>query len=413
MLLPPALGPLDNPLKGWCTYTDADPIRQPYSMVYRTVSWRALEPREGQYAFDAWEQRDWDGDPLARGKHVIFRIYLDYPGRPLGVPDWLMARGIQTRSYADYGGGRSPSYDDPRLVAGLERLIAALGARYDRHPRVAFVTLGLLGFWGEWHTYPHIDWFASGETQRRVVDAFHCAFPHKILMGRYASGELGTEPWLGYHDDLFPADSDGPEDWRFLPRMRRSGRAENWRTAVIGGEMEPGKAPKWLGSDYAATRAAMEGMHLTWIGPYSPAIEPNQPADFVRVSQEMVRRMGYQFRLTDVGIASHVRINSSVPIAVGGVNEGVAPFYYPWPVRWALVRPDGSVAQAVDVPADVRRWLPGTFRFTSVIDVRVPAGRYRLALGIIDPWSQRPAITFANDLPRSDGWTELTGVDVR
>jgi len=29
-----APGPLDNPLKGWCPYTDAGPIHQPYSMVF-------------------------------------------------------------------------------------------------------------------------------------------------------------------------------------------------------------------------------------------------------------------------------------------------------------------------------------------------------------------------------------------
>ena len=28
-------------------------------------------------------------------------------------------------------------------------------ARYDGDPRIGFVQLGLLGFWGEWHTYPY------------------------------------------------------------------------------------------------------------------------------------------------------------------------------------------------------------------------------------------------------------------
>ena len=33
-------GPLDNPLKGWCPYTDAGKIHQPYSMVFQYISWR-------------------------------------------------------------------------------------------------------------------------------------------------------------------------------------------------------------------------------------------------------------------------------------------------------------------------------------------------------------------------------------
>ena len=183
-------------MKGWGTYTDAGAIHQPYSLVYQYVSWKELEPREGDYQFKSWESRVWNS-PQARGKQVIFRVYLDYPSKPSGVPDWLLAKGLKTRPYTDYGGGRSPDYDDPQLVAGLERLIAALGKRYDRDPRVAFIALGTLGYWGEWHTYPHNDWFASDATQQRVVSAYHRAFPDKILMGRYPEGVLGQQSWLG------------------------------------------------------------------------------------------------------------------------------------------------------------------------------------------------------------------------
>ena len=39
-------------------------------------------------------------------------------------------------------------------------------------------------------------------------------------------------------------------------------------------------------------------------------------------------------------------------------------------------------------------------------------GRYVLALGIIDPYTGRPAIGFANDLPRVNGWTTLAEVRI-
>ena len=48
-----APGPLDNPLKGWCPFTDAGPIRQPYSMVFLYAPWKDLEPEQGRYAFPA------------------------------------------------------------------------------------------------------------------------------------------------------------------------------------------------------------------------------------------------------------------------------------------------------------------------------------------------------------------------
>ncbi len=151
----PGPGPLANPLKGWCPYVNAGPIRLPYSMVYHYVSWRELEPTAGQYQFEEWERRAWNV-PVGQGKHVVFRVYIDYPGRPSGLPDWLKDQVKQT-AYKHERGGLSPDYGNPALVAGMERLIAALGKRYDTDPRVAFVELGLLGHWGEWHTYPRKD----------------------------------------------------------------------------------------------------------------------------------------------------------------------------------------------------------------------------------------------------------------
>ena len=58
-----APGPLDNPLKGYCVYTDAGKIRRPYSMVFLYLPWKKLEPAEGRYAFDEWEKKAWGARP--------------------------------------------------------------------------------------------------------------------------------------------------------------------------------------------------------------------------------------------------------------------------------------------------------------------------------------------------------------
>ena len=63
--------------------------------------------------------------------------------------------------YNDFGNNGvsvSPDYSDPRLVTALEAFITALGRRYDGDPRIGFITLGLIGFWGEWHTWPYDGW---------------------------------------------------------------------------------------------------------------------------------------------------------------------------------------------------------------------------------------------------------------
>jgi hypothetical protein len=415
-----APGPLDNPLKGWCTYTGGT-IHQPYSMVFRYVSWRELELREGDYRFAEWEAKTW-GEPQANGKHVVLRVYADYPSQPLGLPDWLREKGVTETAYTDHGGGKSPDYNHPAMIAGMERLIAALGRRYDTNPRVAFLQLGLLGFWGEWHTYPRTELFASEATQARIVDAYRKAFPNKKVMAHYAKGYPGQQAWLGFHDDYFPEDTGDEgvsKDWYFLHNIRKSGRAENWKRAVIGGEMIPheGKnARYWLGDAerFAFTLKRAEETHFTWVGPYLPALEKPPSSEFVARSERLVRRIGYEYRLTELRHPEMIRRNQPFSLTLTGENQGIAPFYYPWPVRLALLNDADRVAEQVTLNrTDIRKWLPGPFtlRETSVFRTAAP-GRYRLALGLIDPWKNKPAVGFANRLPRINGWNVLTTVKV-
>lgn len=406
-----APGPLDNPLKGWCPYTDAGPIRQPYGMAFLYAPWTELEPREGEYAFEAWERRAWSV-PEAVGKHVVFRIFVDYPSKPPGLPGWLAAKGVRQTPYADHGGGLAPDYDDPRMLAAMERLIEALGRRYDGNPRVAFLELGLLGFWGEWHTWPRGALYASPATERRVIAAYRRAFPHKVLMARSARGPAGEPAWLGYHDDMFPQDTDNGEAWSFLAGLRAAGRGENWMRAAIGGEMVPGAAKAWLGPDSGRTVALAERGHFTWIGPYGPALDDSADPGFRKRSEALVRRLGYQYRLTEIRHPPAVARGGALRVDLRGENEGVAPFYYPWPVELALLDDAGTPVARLPLRADVRTWQPGPFRVGESPRVPAPAGRYRLALGIRDPWIDRPAIAFANALDRDGGWTVLSRITV-
>lgn len=406
----PAAGPLDNPLKGWCPYTNAGKIHQPYSMVFQYISWRELEPVENDFRFEEWE-KSWNVES-AKDKHIIFRVYIDYPSKPSGLPDWLRKSGVKETAYDDYGGGKSPNYDDPRMSAGMERLIAALGERYNDHPRIAFIQLGLLGFWGEWHTYPRPQLHASPETERRVIDAYKKAFPDKSLMVRYARGYAGQQEWIGFHDDMFPEDTDNGKDWSFLAGLRKAKRTENWQVAVVGGEMVPGKAEQWLGAGFDTTLTMLGRSHFTWVGPYCPALVKPKKEVFLNRSEELVRKMGYEFRITEVTHPELVKAKQPIRLSLKGKNLGVAPFYYPWSVQWALLDSSGTVVSFQEVGWDIRKWLPGSFTESAELSFDVPPGKYRLGLGIRDPWKDRPAIRFANDLPVMDGWTIFSEISV-
>ena len=404
-------GPLDNPLKGYCVYTSAGKIHRPYSMVFLYFPWKKLEPEEGRYAFEEWEKKAW-GHKAAAGKHVVLRVFADYPKKPPAMPEWLLKKGVAVKVYKPHGGGLSPDYEHPAMVAALERLIAAMGKRYNAHPRVAFVQLGLLGFWGEWHTFPRDELFASEKTQQRVLEAYRKAFPDKQLMARYADGPPGEYPAMGFHDDMFPEDTDNGKEWSFLERLRRAKRIDSWKTTIIGGEMAPDAAKKWLGRKWDLTVEMAKRSHFTWIGPYGPSLEEGTSKEFVKRSDQLVRLLGYQYRLTEIRHPSKARVGQSAKVTIRGVNEGVAPFYYPWPVKLAWLDAGGQVAASTTLKDDIRKWLPGPFAIEAELASPEKAGVYRLALGAEDPWTRKPAIRFANDLPVSNGWTVLGEVEV-
>lgn len=407
LVLPAGPSPLDNPLKGWCAYSDPGFVHTlPVSMAYFYASWRELEPSPGGFAWEAFEKK-WES-PLARGKHVILRLFLEYPNQPAGVPQWVIDSGVKRTPYdtKEVGKGLCPDWDDPKLLEPLLRFIAAFGKRYNTHPRVAFLQLGTLGFWGEWHTWPVAKLMASKETQKRVVAAYRAAFPAVPIHARYPY-EGTNYPWLGYHDDMIPQDSLGPDDWQFLPSLTKAGRTENWKTAPFGGELVPGEAKKWLGEGWTTLEKSVEQLHFSWIGPYCPANEKDLTAEHRARAEALVRRMGYSFRLTT--LTYDTQSAGTLQLTLEGTNDGVAPFYRDWPLELGVLDETGREVARIRADADLRRWLPGPFSVKTALTPVSKRPKLRLAVRVVDPWKgAAQPLRFANSLPVvRGGWTEL------
>jgi hypothetical protein len=232
-------------------------------------------------------------------------------------------------------------------------------------------------------------------------------------MVRYARDYAGEQDWIGFHDDMFPEDTDNGQGWSFLAGVRREERTENWKLAIVGGEMVPGKAEQWLGKDYETTLTMLERAHFTWVGPYCPALESQSNRTYLTRSEELVRKLGYEFQITQVSHDAVVNREQPFKIRLEGKNLGVAPFYYPWEVQWALLDAQGKAVAMQPTSWDIRQWLPGEFTEEARLRFDVPAGKYRLALGIRDPWTNKPSIGLANDIPTSNGWQVLSELEVK
>ena len=176
--------------------------------------------------------------------------------------------------------------------------------------------------------------------------------------------------------------------------------------------MVPNKAKQWLGSQYNTTLTMLERAHFSWVGPYCPALERSDNEEFLERSQALVRKMGYEFQLTELSHTNVAKPNSAIKISLKGQNNGVAPFYYPWSVELALLDSSGEIIASKKTNWDVRDWQPGQFSESAHVSFDVPPGEYQIAIGIRDPWQNRPAIRFANELPVIDGWTVLSRIKI-
>lgn len=421
-----APGPADNPLKGFVPY--AGQGREfPHSLEFGYLSLAAVMTGPTNFNWAPLE-RLLDGI-AARGCQSVFRIYLEYPRKPSGVPEYLVNAGVKLRAWTNTNTqplspalDHTPDYEDPRLRAALTNFIAALGARYDGDPRIGFITAGLLGTWGEWHCHPHSEWFASKTVQAEVMDAYTAAFRKTPVLLRYPAGDddvahaPNSRRHFGYHDDSFAwatLDTGRKQDqWFYLAALRKAGTAamERWHTAPIGGEIRP---ELWSclwntdgctkGQDFA--RCVRES-HATWLmdSSTSRTLAPDEQERALAAA----RSLGYELQVIQ---ASAVLTDRQLEVSVTLTNRGVAPFYADWPVRVMAVGSAGGEAVA-ELPFTLNTLLPGAAAATQVgtLDLaKYSSGEVALLLGIPNPLKGARPFRFANADQDRDrpGWLTL------
>ena len=175
----------DNPLKGFVPFEERT-SNFPHSLEWFYLPVSAVQKGMNSFDWTALENRL--NTIAGRGHQAVFRFYYDYPGEATGVPQFLIDQGLQMKYYNepnDLGGaGYCPNYEDRNFRNSMIQFIQAFGKQYDGDGRIGFVTVGLLGFWGEWHNWPYDedtsdgkpDWSISTAVYKEVLDAFDGAF---------------------------------------------------------------------------------------------------------------------------------------------------------------------------------------------------------------------------------------------
>ena len=213
---------LNNPYMGWAPWANGGPYPQPHRLVYAPIIWKDLETTKGNYNWNSLETTFKFSYWTGRRVKIIIRVVMDMPDNNPShkdIPDWLNSeiRGEGTfYRIGSSSGGFSPNYRNPALISNHQRLITALGQRYNNDPRIAFIQLGSLGHWGEFHTY-YVSPQAQGympeiSISDQYVRHYLNVFTNKKLLMRRPF-QIAKDNNLGLYNDMF---GNPTETERFL-----------------------------------------------------------------------------------------------------------------------------------------------------------------------------------------------------
>ncbi len=398
---------------------------QPFTLVYADLVWADFEPELGLYDFASFEKKNHFDLWREQGKKVIFRFVMDVPTnqRHRDIPEWLYRQtGQDGEAYrVPYGRGYSPRYENPILIEAHARAVAALGGRYGRDPFFAFVQIGSLGHWGEWHIHEKAGKMPPREVREQYVRPYIEAFPDAKLMMRrpYAiaaengmglfndtAGALkSTQMWLSWIES--GNDVSRPEDGADLLPM-----PEAWREAPIGGELATDMEDRdLLGPLLTQTMDLFKLSHTSWIGPGSFSDVPRGGA-LQGALDQVLRTVGYRLRVDACTVEEAP--DGALRLTMIWKNDGTAPFYFDWQPALAITGADGTRSLC---PLSMRliEVQPGLDFSLSVTLTKtmMPDGPYTVSVGIIDPLTNEAGVALAMTASENNLWYELLSIGLQ
>ena len=342
------------------------------STVYLRVPWAFLEPEEGRFNWallDTPAQR-W----ISKGKSVGFRITCSENWLPFATPEWVRKAGAKGYFY-QFGKGRDeeaktwdPDFKDPIFLEKLERFLAAMAARYDGNPNVAFLDIGTFGLWGEGHTMMSSQ-VPEEETLaiiKRHID-LHTKYFRKSLLclsddvaghdkpGRhFPATDYALAKGVTLRDDSILVQPP-PRSWyhaemaqAFWPRLPVILEHEHYGNSKARGAWGDGSLLLKAVEDYHASF-----MSIHWW----PRELLNENRDLI---ERINRRLGYRICLRELSWPREVAIGKPFPVRGVWANAGVAPCYPGgFPALTIKDEKGGIVSLLVDEDFNVRELKPG------------------------------------------------------
>lgn len=408
-------GFLGNAMKGWCMYGYWRKLKGlvPYSLGFHHIKLKDVMPEENTVNLTGLDEI------LEKYKNiqmqVVVRLVLDSPPYPYKdyLPDFILKK-VDVYEYDYHGqmGMYSPNYNDEFLLSQLELLWKKMGERFDGDPRIAYLELGTYGHWGEFHTYfvKNATQSAKEETIDRIMDMQLKNFKKTMCEVRYCQNRTMNRG-IGFYNDMFTSKD---HDVYMKKGLETYDGLDRWKTYSFGGEDCP-ELQSTLFINDTMLQVYLDSLnyyHASWLTS-SKFFEKDEQwikdnPDWMRRRNYAERKMGYNY-FVKKGKISYSRDNIKVTLKLG--NKGVAPFYYSWPVHFAIVEIGAN--NTVDVlredicdikDCDMKGILPGEEREWFYEFKDIDKSLRRKLVGVKIPSGMGLNALLSNDEQREDGW---------
>lgn len=417
-----SLEPLVNPGMGLYLYGTLDPADMPDGAWYAPLinigyfrdDWAVLEPdAEGKYRFDEYFGPIFDLWVKRWHKRVAFRFMSEnmHSRRKYVTPKWVFDSGVPSVTLKGLYVPEQidPVFWDEKYLAIQERFIADLGRYLDGRPGLEFIDIGSIGEWGEMHlarwTPELLQRTGFTETRyiaayRRIIDAFARAFPHTRVFLNVGSYEAINDyaALRGLHfrqDGLTPSGPSADVGKRFYVPYSRRGVICNYELFSGYEEMKH----KGWGVKETFAKGLEDPISYLHVNLMSYRELLTAPAEVKDAVMDAARRVGFRFVLTRLRCNKTVGVsdasNGRLLLEQTWRNDGVAPCYESYALRWSLVGADGKVAaQSLVFPAHpTTHWFPNEpvlLRDVVTVPSSVASGVYTLKVAMVQP--ERPDV---------------------
>jgi hypothetical protein len=400
-------GPDKNPLKGfhsgWQRANDDFA-----SLGLQFLEWGKFEPEDDVFNWEYVEEvLDRAG---TRGRHFILQFVVDWDDSSLKEPngrshyrgpDWLLQRVGETRGPIDPDDpnsriSRATRYDDRIFLEEASEAITTLLERYRDDPRAFVFPTGVLGFWGQWSTFPRNDWNPSRFAKAEILSTYLSGLePDGFTQIRNPRDAVADpQKGIGYSNSMAAPTRQGYEFGERVANRRL------WRNGPITGEWPAHIETSYWQRFFQDTEGLFfieKGRYTTLMLPESLKIKevlPDWEQDDLFLN--MHRKMGYNFQVTSVRHLVSSDISHRTCLEVDLQNIGIAPFYKRWKIQLAILNAaTGEPIDVIPLDLDIRNLGPNESTTLAVSSLKrlEPSDRYQIGLRILQPGADEAKVS--------------------